>query len=109
MCYWVFGFAFGLLPLSLTVLYHALSVLSSPIFEPLKRENVKNQKLEFSGFPKPSCFPVFGVFRLNWPYFNALSAICQYALSENVAHATNGFLLYIALYYNSLIRENWMI
>nr|DAT26418.1 MAG TPA: hypothetical protein [Bacteriophage sp.] len=32
MCYLVFGFAFGLSPLSLTVLYHAISVLSSPIF-----------------------------------------------------------------------------
>nr|DAZ63093.1 MAG TPA: hypothetical protein [Caudoviricetes sp.] len=32
-----YHFAFGFSPLSLTRLYHGITVLSSPIFEPLKR------------------------------------------------------------------------
>lgn len=105
MCYWVLGFAFGLSPLSLTRLYHGITVLSSPNFEPLKRWNVKKWKLKFSGVSEPSCFPLSGVaLELGTIIAGITGKVKRY---YRKCCTCNKWIF--ALYYNYLIRENGLV
>ena len=54
MCYWVLGFAFGLSPLSLTRLYHGITVLSSPNLFCFRTLYQQLLQAGMNGIPEPS-------------------------------------------------------